>query len=196
MNTEAISIITDTIRQRRSTKPDKMNGQKIADAQMETILETARWAPTHGGTEPWHFIVYAGSSVTEFCRQHAVLYRSNTAAESYLQGTYDKFFHLGDLASHMVVAIMCRGNLPKIPVWEEVAAAACAIQNILLTATAMKIASFWSTGGMAMHPAMKEYLQLREDDQVMGFLYFGYSNTTTEGNRSMAQDKITWAVNS
>ena len=170
-----------------------MNGKKIPDELVKEILELANWAPTHGRTEPWRFIVYSGDNVKEFCHQHAELYRSNTLVENFNQNTYDKQFHNGDLASHIVIAIMQRGTNPKIPAQEEICATAAAVENILLASTAAGIASFWSTGGMVHKPAMKRFLELKEEDVVLGMIYLGFSDENPEGNRATSIDaKITW----
>ena len=88
---------------------------------------------------------------------------------------------------------MQRGDSPKIPVLEEIAATAIAIQNILLGATAAGIASFWSTGGMTHHPVMKNFLRLKEHDIVMSLLYLGYTDEQMEGKRQTAiEEKLTW----
>ena len=187
----AFSTISTIIKGRRSIKPVAMNGKKIPDYQVESLLELADWAPTHGFTEPWRFVVYGTAS--DFSHQHAELYKCSVAPENFQQTEYERLYHQGDKASHVIVAIMKRGNLPKIPVIEEVEAVSCAVQNILLGATALGIASFWSTGGMALRPPMKEYLKLGEDDHVVSVLYLGYSDTNPEGNRSIPlEEKITW----
>jgi nitroreductase len=189
----SFSILSDIIKGRRSTKPVQMNGSVIQDEQIEQLLELADWAPTHGNTEPWRFIVYAGEQAKAFCLQHAELYKSNVSAENFLQANYDKILHNGDKVSHIIVAINHRGNLPKVPVVEEKAATAAAIQNILIGATALGIASFWSTGGMTHHPAMKTYFQLREEDTVMGILYLGYTDITQTGKRTVPlTEKVKW----
>jgi nitroreductase len=170
-----------------------MNGKKIPDEQVRELLELANWAPTHGRTEPWRFIVYSGNKVKEFCHQHAELYKTHTLPEKFEQANYDKQLHNGDLASHIIIAIMQRGNSPKIPVLEEIAATAIAIQNILLGATAAGIASFWSTGGMTHHPVMKDFLQLKEEDIVMSLLYLGYADEQIEGKRQTEiVQKVMW----
>jgi nitroreductase len=88
---------------------------------------------------------------------------------------------------------MERGNLLKIPAFEEVAAVSSAIQNILLGATALSMASFWSTGGAILKPGFKEFLQLREEDQVMGVLYLGYADQNPEGKRTVPlENKVKW----
>ncbi len=190
---ELFSIISEIIKNRRSIKPAKMNGKKIPDEQVKEILQLANWAPTHGRTEPWRFIVYAGDKVKEFCYQHAELYKALTPAKNFEQANYDKQLHNGDLASHLIIAIMQRGNLPKIPALEEIAATAAAIQNILLGATAAGITSFWSTSGMTQHPVMKDFLKLKKEDIVMGILYLGYSDEKSEGKRQTSMnEKVTW----
>jgi nitroreductase len=88
---------------------------------------------------------------------------------------------------------MQRSDLGKIPVSEEMEAVACSIQNILLSATALGIASFWSTGGMALKPAMKDFLQLGPDDHVVGVVYLGYVDEAPAGKRTIPlEKKVTW----
>src|SRR6185312_14443705 len=115
------------------------------------------------------------------------------AAENFQEAEYNRLYQQGDKASHVILAVMKRGNLPKIPVIEEVEAVACTVQNILLGATALGIASFWSTGGMALRQPMKEFLKLDEHDHVIGVLYLGYADNTTEASRTVPlEEKITW----
>jgi nitroreductase len=186
-------ILADIIKNRRSVKPVKMNGKKITDEEVKELLKLANWAPTHGRTEPWRFIVYSGDKVKEFCRHHAELYKLHTPPEKFEQANYDKQYHNGDLASHIIIAIMQRGTLPKIPALEEIASVSMAIQNILLGATALNIASFLSTGGMTHHQAMKNFLQLKDEDVVIGLLYLGYSDEKMEGKRQTEiEQKTTW----
>ena len=190
---EQFSILSHIIKSRRSIKPAKMNGKKIPDQQIKEILKLANWAPTHGRTEPWRFFVYSGEKVKEFCHQHAELYKANTAPDKFEQANYDKQLHNGDLASHIIVAMMQRGTLAKIPALEEVAATAIAVQNILLGATASGITSFLSTSGMTHHPAMKDLLQLKHEDVVLGILYLGYSDEKMEGKRQTEiEEKVIW----
>jgi nitroreductase len=187
----AFSTISAIIKNRRSTKPVTMNGKKIPDDQINSLLELADWAPTHGFTEPWRFMVYATAS--DFSHQHAKLYQQSTTAENFDQAVYNKLYDQGDKASHVIIAMMKRGSLPKIPVIEEVQAVSCAVQNILLGATALGIASFWSTGGMALRPPMKEFLNLADDDHVIGVLYLGYADTHPMASRIIPlNEKIKW----
>ncbi|PTX18491.1 nitroreductase [Pontibacter mucosus] len=186
--------IKQVIETRRTTKPPKMNGQRIPDEQIMQLLQLADWAPTHGHTEPWRFIVYSDEARQHFCQQHAELYKQHIPADKFIQDKYEKLRHMGEQASHILVTYMRRGELPKIPELEEIAATSCAIQNLLLGASALGLASYWGSGGMAYHPAMKNHLQLREQDIVLGILYLGYGdNAAHPGKRQVPlEEKVSW----
>ncbi|HVV55688.1 MAG TPA: nitroreductase [Mucilaginibacter sp.] len=185
------ATLSTIITSRRSIKPAMMNDRKVPDYQVQSLLELADWAPTHGLTEPWRFIVYANP--TDFCHEHARLYKEHTPAENFIEASYNNFYTQGDKASHVIVAVMKRGDLPKIPVKEEIEATACSIQNILLGATALGMASFWSTGGMATKQPMKDFLGLGEHDQVAGIIYLGHTDQKPAGSRKISlEEKVKW----
>ena len=190
---DKIDIIEQVISNRRSTKPAALNGKKINDATIKRLLALANWAPTHGSTEPWRFVVYSGDAVKRFCLDHAEMYKQATAADKFMAAKYEKQLHNGDKASHIVLVYMKRGSNPNITVQEEICATAAAVQNILLGAEALGLAVLWSTSGMVMHPAMKEYLALGEGDMMIGMLYMGYTDEAKkEGKRSPIEEKTTW----
>ena len=186
-------VLQDIISGRRSTKPALMNGKKIDDAQIKQLLELANWAPTHGFTEPWRFVVYKDGAAKQFCADQAEMYKAGVAPDKFLPAKYEKLLYNGNKASHLIVAYMKRGNNPNITVQEEICAAAAAVQNILLGAEALGIAALWSTGGSILQPVMKEYLVLGEEDVVIGLLYLGYSDEPKKpGRRVPMEDKVIW----
>lgn len=183
----------EIVTRRRTVKPAQMNGQIIAEQDIKDIIATADWAPTHGRTEPWRFFVLTGENLKKFCEHHAELYWANTDEAVRTETKRDSINKMGDKASHLVITVMRRTPDTKIIVEEEYAAVAAATENMLLGATAKGIASFWSTGGMTHHPAMKMYLGLTENDLVMGLIYLGYSDEQKEGTRKIPlNDKIIW----
>lgn len=192
MNT--FETLQSIIQFRRSTKPSDMNGKIIPKEIVEHLLELADWAPTHGQTEPWRFIVFEGTAKNEFCLQHAELYKTNTDPDKFQQVKYDKLLHQGDLVSHSIVVYMKRTQGHTIPVLEEISAVAAAIQNMLLGAAAQGISALWGTGGMTHHPALKKYFSLDKDDVIMAILHLGYSdNITAQGSRKVPmEEKVKW----
>ena len=192
MNT--ISVLQQIISARRSTKPSVMNGKKIEQSVIQQLLKLADWAPTHGRTEPWRFMVYTGTSLTEFCQQHADLYQANTEAEKFTSSKYQGIIQNGEKISHLIIVYMKRQPTQKIPLIEEIAATAASIEHILLGAQALGIASLWGTGGMTHHDSMKQLLGLANDDLVMGLLYLGYTDEdVVEGKRNIPlSEKTIW----
>lgn len=182
------------IHSRRSTSPADMNSKKIDNAVIQQLLELANWAPTHGQTEPWRFIVYENEAKQNFCFDHAELYKTHTPAEKFTPAKYEKLLHMGDTLSHIILVYMKRTENTGIPAVEEFAAVAASVQNILLGAAALDIAVLWSTGGMTHHLSMKNYVGLATDDSILGLLYMGYTDKPVkEGKRKIPlENKILW----
>lgn len=172
---ESNSILT-TIKQRRTIDPEDFNGNYIDDAIIHQLFEAANWAPTHGYTEPWHFIVFKHEQCRQFGQIHAGLFKEHTPPELFLEKKYDKILHRADNCSHVIICTNKRGNSKNIPDIEEICATSAAIQNLLLAATAVNIATFWSTGGMCHHAAFKTFFNYKEEDTVLGVIYVGLTN--------------------
>ena len=190
------NVLQAIISDRRSIKPASLNGKKIDEEQIRQLLELANWAPTHGLTEPWRFVVYSGDAVREFCHQQADIYRNATTPEKFNAAKYDKQLHNGDNASHLIAVYMQKGANPNIPALEEICATAAAVQNILLGAQALGIAVLWSTGGNVLLPVMKEYLDLGPEDIMIGLLSLGYTDEPArQGRRTPVETKTKWIEN-
>jgi len=82
--------VWNIIKNRRSIDPELYTGEAIEKIKIEALLEAANWAPTHGFTEPWRFIVYDKNSVSSFGEAkiaHTLLYASINEA---IKITYQK----------------------------------------------------------------------------------------------------------
>ena len=191
---QAIDVLESIVRRRRTTKAAAMNAQRIPDNQIRQLLELADWAPNHGKTEPWRFFVYTDQALHEFGEQHARMYWAHTPESKRTRAKYEKLQMSARQASHLVIAVMKRTKQARIPVLEETAAVAAAIENLLLGAAALELSAIWSTGGMAHHPAMKQALHLDESDVIMGLLYLGYSDLPVrKGKRQLPlSEKVQW----
>lgn len=191
--TNKFEIISEVIKTRRTVKPSKMNGKIVPDEEVKKLLELADWAPTHKHTEPWRFIVYSGTKAMEFVSSHAELYRKSTPEDKFKNDKYEKILANGNNLSHIIVCVMKRDTEKRVPEIEEISASSAAIQNILLAATSLGIANFWSTGGMTHSDEMKEFLGLNVDDNVLGLVYLGYTDNAYEGKRTIPiEQKIIW----
>ena len=173
------------ISKRRTTKPEDFNGAIIPEAIFEEILTAANWAPNHGQTEPWRLFVFDKNGLDNFSSFHAELYKSNISSELFLQKKYETIRSRTQKTSHLIVLAVSTGSKSNIPIIEEICATACAAQNMLLTATANGVSSYWGTGGMTYEPNFKKAFGLKSADQIIGLLYFGYTNQPEiEGKRN------------
>ncbi len=186
-------LVNNLIKARRSTKPRCLNGNKIDDTLVWQILENASWAPTHCLTQPWHFVVFADSGLEKLANFQANLYKQSTPEEKFDSDKYERMRSNILQSSHVIVICMKRQIAEKIPEIEEIEAVACSVQNMLLTATAYGICSFWGSGGVTYTPELKEFLGLGEKDLCLGYLYLGYSDRPAQhSKRDPIQSKVEW----
>lgn len=187
---QSTDIINSVIRSRRSIFPPSYIEKEIPREIINNILENANFAPTHKLTEPWRFTVFTGSGLEKLADHMGAAYKSNTTPETFseakYQGTRSKA-----LKSGAVIAIVVELHPEKLPEWEEVAAVACAVQNMWLTATAQNIGAYWSSP--AVSESLRQFLQLKDNQKCVGFFYMGYHNQgELPVRRSPIEEKITW----
>ncbi|MBL4651621.1 MAG: nitroreductase [Flavobacteriales bacterium] len=169
-----LSEINEVIRNRRSVYPKQFSDRKVHREMIENMLENARWAPTHGLTQPWFFKVFMGDGLQKLAEFHSETYKKITPSESFLVKKYDKL-QSNALQSSVVIAIcMKRQEIEKIPEIEEIEAVACAVQNMHLTATAFGLGAYWGSGGLTYSEEMKTFLGLKKKDKCLGLFYIGY----------------------
>jgi len=181
------------VRQRRSTFPDQFEKDRpVDDAIVWQLLENATWAPNHKLTQPWHFTVFTGEGRKKFAAFQAERYQQ-TAGGKFRQDKYDKLLANPLKASHIIALILRRSTTTDIPEMEEVAAVACAVENIYLSVTAYGLGGYWSTGGPTYDAAAREFFDLSEGDKLMGFFYLGHVRVpSVMGRRVPVQEKTTW----
>ena len=60
-------IVWQNIRHRRSIFPKNyLSEESVSEENIWKILKAANWAPTHGKTEPWRFVVIERSEIGKF----------------------------------------------------------------------------------------------------------------------------------
>ena len=193
---EATVLLNKLIRERRSVFPKQYDpGKHVDDAIVQQLLENANWAPTHKLTEPWRFTVFTGNGLKTFAGLQASVYK-NTSGANFKEENYQKLLNTPLLASHVISIGMKRHAEKNIPEMEEIAAVACAVQNMYLTAAAYGIGCYWTTGGVTFNEAAKPFFDLDAADKLMGFLYVGViAVPSATGTRGPVTDKTKWIKN-
>jgi nitroreductase len=111
-NTEDVNQL---IRNRRSVFPNQFEaGKKIDDAIVREILVNATWAPNHGQTEPWRFVVFTDKGLEKLATFQSELYKKE-AGENFKEATYQNLSTNPLKASHIIAICMKRDPNKKIP---------------------------------------------------------------------------------
>lgn len=181
------------VRSRRSVFPKQYEeGKKIPDDIVTNILENATWAPSHGQTEPWHFVVFTGKGLKKLARFQSELYKESSG-ERFKEQTFVNLQSNPLKASHVIALCMKRDPNKKFPEVEEIAAVSCAVENIYLSVTAYGLGGYWTTGGITYNDKAKPFFGLGEDDRLLGFFYLGYVGVPSPaGKRKPLEEKTVW----
>ena len=181
------------IRNRRSVFPKQfVPGKQIPDTVIREILENATWAPNHSLTEPWHFTVFTGEGLKKLAVFQSELYQAE-AGEKFKEAKYIKLKEQPFLASHIIALGMKRSPEKKVPEVEEIAAVACAVQNIYLSVTVYGLGGYWTTGGVTYFDKAKSFFGLGPEDRLMGFFYIGHvAIPSPAASRTSVDKKLEW----
>lgn len=184
-------VIKHTIEQRRSVFPPAYNNQVVPKEIISQILEAANWAPTHKLIQPWRFIVLLGKARLRLGKALLQHYDQSTPENHRLEKKRQKLIRNPLKASALIGICMQPDPAGKVPEWEDLAATACAVENMWLAATALGVSGYWSTPN-AME-VLQEFFNLTEGQKCLGLFYLGYSDETPQiPNRTMWQEKVSW----
>lgn len=183
--------LSELIRKRRSVFPNSYNDKPIPEEIIREILENANWAPTHKHTEPWRFKVFQGAALARLGGHLADWYQAHTSEEQFSEKKYAKMRENPMRSACVIAIVMQREPAESLPEWEEVAAVACAVQNMWLTCTAHGIGSYWSSPRAILEA--DEFLELQAGQRCLGLFYMGYHDLPElPGKRADIWEKVSW----
>jgi nitroreductase len=159
---------------------------------IERLLSAAAQAPNHYKVRPWRFIVLQGEALRRLGDVFADILQSQHTdlPESALDKERTK-----PLRAPLVIAVgVDLPQDPRVIEIENVCAAAAAVQNLLLAAEALGLATKWRTGSQAFEPRVKQFLGLHPQQPLIGFIYIGYPQDAqgTPDERPSFEDRTVW----
>jgi nitroreductase len=187
--------LDEIIQKRRTLKPPMMSDAPVPPAELEAVLESARWAPSHGLTEPWRFRIFRGPARQKLADAMATLYQTALPLDQQKPDKLEKMRVMPLKAPVVMLVWMARQEIRKIAELEEIEAVACAVQNMQLAATARGLGTFWSTPPFLYTPEMNAWMGIGADDRCLGIFYLGYPANPAEwpqGRRKPIAEKIEW----
>ncbi|RMG76841.1 MAG: nitroreductase [Bacteroidetes bacterium] len=184
-------LVNALIRRRRSIFPKMYNDRPIPKAIIAEILENANWAPTHKLTEPWRFKVFRGEALQRLGAYLADYYKTHTPEARFQPAKYEKNRVKPTQCGCVIALCLHRDEKARVPEWEELAALACAVQNMWLSCTAYGIGAYWSSPAAALNGA--EFFELAPGERCYGLFYMGYHDgIELPGKRRPISEKVVW----
>jgi nitroreductase len=164
-----LDTLTQVIRSRRSNLRIDPN-RPVPHDLLVRLAELAQWAPNHKQTYPWRFAAITGQGRRRLGEAAAEAFiRQGLTDPAVLQKTRTKYLR----APVVLVVGSAAHEVPYLH-RENRDAVAAGIQNLLLGATALGLASYWSTGIAAESDEVKALAGLQPADEIVALIYIGW----------------------
>jgi len=170
--TDWASTIATLMQSRQTILPKRLMEPGPDDAQLQQILQAAASAPDHGQLLPWRFVL-----VPQLARPAladvfgaALLERDPQANAEQVQQAQEKAYRSPCLL--LVVVDAQRGD-PEIDLFERIVSTGCAVQNLLLMATALGFGSALTSGKALKSSTLRALFGLREGEHALCFVSVG-----------------------
>lgn len=177
---DALQLLLSRTSQPRLTEPAPSGDE------LNCILQAGLRAPDHGALTPWKFIVCKGEGLIRLGQ----IFQNAAKNSAMNDSDVERALKLPMRAPMVIIAIADYKQHPKVPRTEQICSAACAVHAMQLAAVAQSFQGFWRTGTYATSHAVKASLGLKEEDEIVGFLYVGTPANTPSEKASVAVDKF------
>ncbi|MDX7987169.1 NAD(P)H nitroreductase [Xenorhabdus sp. 12] len=140
-----------------------------AGNELQHIIAAGMRAPDHGALRPWHFVVMQGEGIDKFSQL-----LEKAAIEGELGSEVAEKAKNAPYRAPMIITVIAKVvEHPKVPAWEQVVAAGCAVQAMQMAAVAQGFGGIWRSGSWTDDPVVRSGLGCEENDKIVGFLYLG-----------------------
>ncbi|MBL4942421.1 MAG: NAD(P)H nitroreductase [Colwellia sp.] len=132
------------------------------------ILSAGMRVPDHASLQPWHFTVITGGGLQ---RLSDLLVASSNKETANLEKVAKMPFR-----APMIIIISTKYvKHEKVPQQEQLITAGCCVHAMQMAAYALGYGAMWRTGALAYNDQVKQGLGIKEQDEIVGFLYIGTS---------------------
>ncbi len=169
---DTASMAAALIQSRQTILPKRLGAPGPNVAELAAILEAAAHAPDHGQLQPWRFVLVpdtARALLADVFAQ-ALQERDPGAMPAQIEQAREKAYRAPVLLLAVVDA--ARGDA-DIDLAERLVSAGCAIQNMLLMATAQGFGSALTSGKALKAASLRALFRLGSDEQALCFVSIG-----------------------
>ncbi|NRN27602.1 NAD(P)H nitroreductase [Photorhabdus heterorhabditis] len=148
---------------------------------LQNILAAGMRAPDHGALRPWRFIVMQNEGIERFSQLlHQAAVNSNLGVEAEEKAKNAPY------RAPLIISVIARvTENSKIPEWEQVVAAGCAVHAMQMAAVAQGFGGIWRSGAWTDDNTVRASLSCNEHDKIVGFLYLGTPALKAPGKVAM-----------
>jgi len=165
-------LAAELMRSRQTILPKRLIAPGPAPDALARILESAASAPDHGQLLPWRFVIVpdaARAALGDVFAQ-ALLERDSAALPEQLAQAREKAFRAPLL---MLAVVNADSGDTSIDVHERIISAGCAIQNMLLMATALGFGSSLTSGKALKASGFRKLFGLATEELALCFISVG-----------------------
>jgi len=137
--------------------------------ELIAMLAAADTAPDHGQLHPWRLLPLDDAGRRRLSDGYARAQRAVEDRPELVERAATKPLR----GPCVVVAFARTAPHPKVPAWEQLAAAAAAVQNLCLAATALGYGSAWRTGWFVEHDEVRTAAGAADDERIIGVVHLG-----------------------
>lgn len=164
---------------RRDIRGNNFTSKEVTDEAINKLLETARWAPSVGYSQPWEFVVIRDKSIkaqvaesfsleNEKARGLFEPERQQKYADLKLEGIREAPVNIAVFYKPTTEAVLGQTSMPDTGEYSVV----CAIQNMWLMSRAMNLGMGWVS---IINPEkIKEILNSPQRNKLIAYLCIGY----------------------
>lgn len=169
---QAAAALQALLQARQTTLPRRLGTPGPDAQQLAAIVGAAAHAPDHGRLQPWRFVrvpADARDALAEAFAQ-ALREREPAAEPEALAQAREKAYRSPELLLVVVDAAQADAAVPAPERWVS---AGCAVQNLLLMATALGFGSALTSGQSLQSQALRTLFGLRAAEQALCFVSLG-----------------------
>ena len=169
---DLVNTVATLMQVRQTILPKRLMQPGPDPAQLRLILEAAASAPDHGQLLPWRFVTVPDDARATLAQVfgEALLERDPQATSDQVSQAQEKAYRSPFLM--LVVVDALRGD-PEIDLHERIVSAGCAVQNVLLMATALGFGSALTSGKALKSTVLCRLFGLGPNEHALCFLSIG-----------------------
>lgn len=146
-------------------------GREVPLDVIAELCGLATWAPNHKKTWPWRFAVFTGPGRARLGETMADdMERVGFGDDTKRAKTRTKY-----LRTPASLVVGCAPHDNEMLHDENRDAVAAGIQNLLLGATTLGLATFWSTPALTQPPTVLDLCGFAATDRLVGVIYLGWA---------------------